>query len=83
MLYLLRELGLLLQSHQFLKVGELNTLRIEVVGTLVIVSLKRVVDANFREMFRFTQTARNTGVAGMSQVSGVLQVDAFRLYRRP
>ena len=69
-------------SLLLVKGGEVNTLRLEVVGGLVVAFIKRSEDMEFRELFRFTQSELKSGFAGLSAVRGEIEVEAFRLYRR-
>ena len=69
-------------SLLLIKGSEVNTLRLEVSGDLVVASVKRSVDTEFRELFRFRQSELSSGFAGLSAVRGDVEVEAFRLYRR-
>lgn len=69
-------------SMQLIKADEVNVIRLEVIGTLVILSLKRSVDTDFREIYRFNQTSRNDGFAGVASVFGNLEIDGFRVWKR-
>ena len=69
-------------SLLLIKGSEVNTLRLEVSGELVVMSIKRSVDTEFRELFRFRQSELSSGSAGLSAVTGDVEVEAFRLYRR-
>lgn len=69
-------------SLLLIKGSEVNTLRLEVSGELVVMSVKRSVDTEFRELFRFRQSELSSGFAGLSAVTGDVEVEAFRIYRR-
>ena len=62
--------------------NQVHTLRLEVDGDVVIASLRREGDRDFRELFRHSQTARLIGVSGISEVNGQVSVEGFRIYTR-
>ena len=62
--------------------NQLHTLRLEVDGDVVIASLKREGDREFRQLFRHIQTERIRGFSGVSAVRGDVTVEGFRVYRK-